>query len=189
MQRLRVLVHPFAAVFAIAVACNGDSATGTAPDDPTSAWSGDDPSTSAAVRPALTVPTNTLLADTAGVLAPQGDGGVAVDDRGQAHSHIPIWVPPGRAGIQPNLSLDYASNGGNGIVGTGWGLSGLSRISRCPSLRKYGAIAAPVEWNSGDSFCLDGEPLKPDSDGIYYYKFHFDGSQLRFDGTSWEMRT
>ena len=64
------------------------------------------------------------------------------------------------------------------------GLSGLPRITRCQGLRMYGAIAPPVEWTGNDGFCLDGEPLKPDSDGIYYYKFHFDGSRLRFDGTS-----
>jgi hypothetical protein len=55
-------------------------------------------------------------------------------------------VPPGRAGIQPNLSLEYASGGGNGFVGVGWGLAGLSRISRCPNLRRGTSVAPPVLW-------------------------------------------
>ena len=74
-------------------------------------------------------------------------------------------------------------------MGTGWGLSGTFRGSRCPGLRKYGAIAAPIQWNANDSYRLDGEPLVPDSDHVYYYKFHFDGSRLQFDGTSWQMQT
>src|SRR6185312_10179293 len=147
MQRTaRKLVHPFLAVCVIAVACNGDSSPSGSSDDPTSAWTGDDPGTSAAVRPALAVPANTIMADVAGVLSPTASGSLTVDDRGQAHTHIPIWVPPGRAGIQPELSLEYTSGGTNGLVGVGWGLAGLSRITRCPNMRKNGAVAAPILW-------------------------------------------
>jgi hypothetical protein len=42
--------------------------------------------------------------------------------QGDASTAYPITVPPGRAGLQPQLSLSYSSSGGNGWVGVGWDL-------------------------------------------------------------------
>jgi RHS repeat-associated protein len=126
----------------------------------------------------LPVPTNTILADTAGVMPPTGDGSLSVGDRGEVRQHIPIWVPPGRAGMQPQLSLEYSSGGGNGLVGTGWALAGLPRITRCNNLRQNGNVAPPILWYWGDGFCLDGEELVTNQDHYFYQKFHDDGSRL-----------
>ncbi len=41
---------------------------------------------------------------------------------GAAITSLPIIVPPGRKGIQPNISLTYNSNSGNGWLGVGWSL-------------------------------------------------------------------
>jgi len=80
--------------------------------------------------------------------------------------------------MQPALSLDYGSGARNGLAGAGWSLSGLPQITRCPSMRKNGQIAAPIQWNEGDTLCLDGEILVPDSDHYTYRKFHDDSSLL-----------
>lgn len=45
-----------------------------------------------------------------------GQGGVS---GGSASYNIPIVLPPGRKGMQPNISLSYSSRGDNGIAGMG----------------------------------------------------------------------
>ena len=45
-----------------------------------------------------------------------------VTEDGAATYDIPLWVPPGRAGVQPDLSFVYSSRGPNGVVGMGWSL-------------------------------------------------------------------
>jgi hypothetical protein len=40
-------------------------------------------------------------------------------------------MPPGISGMKPELSINYNSNSGNGLLGIGFGLSGLSAIHRC----------------------------------------------------------
>ncbi len=41
---------------------------------------------------------------------------------GRAQTSVPIFVPPGRKNVQPNLNLSYSSSGGNSWLGIGWGL-------------------------------------------------------------------
>ncbi|MFI5297524.1 MAG: SpvB/TcaC N-terminal domain-containing protein [Polyangiales bacterium] len=71
---------------------------------------------------------------------------------------IPLWVSPGRAGIQPDLALTYA-NGGNGIVGAGWVLRGLSSIALCTSTYSTGSWQYPNGQDPDGALCLDGAPL------------------------------
>ncbi|WP_020592816.1 SpvB/TcaC N-terminal domain-containing protein [Kiloniella laminariae] len=87
------------------------------------------------------------------------EGSFAVDDSGAATYSIPLSVPPGIAGNEPRLALSYSSQSGNGPLGIGWGLSGLSAITRCgQSLVPHGKIHG-VDFSAEDRFCLDGQQL------------------------------
>ena len=81
--------------------------------------------------------------------------------QGTAHYSVKIDVPPGVAGMEPKLSLNYSSSGANGYLGLGWSLAGASAVTRCPQSRAVdgSAHAFGVKYNSDDRFCLDGQRL------------------------------
>jgi RHS repeat-associated protein len=86
-------------------------------------------------------------------------GDFSVSDRGSATYVVPIEVPPGRQGIEPGLSVRYSSSTGNGALGVGWSLDGLSTIDRCQRTFAQDGYAQPVAVTSADAFCLDGQRL------------------------------
>ncbi len=89
-------------------------------------------------------------------------GSFNVSDSGAAAYSIPISVPPGIAGMQPSLALSYNSQSGNGHLGVGWALSGLSAITRCPKTIAQDGAKAGVNYDNditNDAFCLDGQRL------------------------------
>ncbi len=88
------------------------------------------------------------------------DGGsISVDNSGQAAWTMPLDVPSGINGVAPNLTLSVSTGGGNGTLGVGGGLSGLSAISRCgKSLHQDGYFEAP-QFVKEDAYCLDGSRL------------------------------
>jgi hypothetical protein len=57
------------------------------------------------------------------------------------------------------LSLDYNSQGNNGIVGVGWSLSGLLSIGHCPQTFAQDSVRGGINFDSNDRFCLDGQRL------------------------------
>ncbi len=84
----------------------------------------------------------------------------AVSSTGAATYHIPLWVPAGPRGIQPNLSLDYNSQSGEGLLGPGWALSGLGAISRCNRTVAQDTTPGAVTLTMADVYCLNGNRLR-----------------------------
>ncbi|MCC8361834.1 FG-GAP-like repeat-containing protein [Lysobacter sp. A6] len=117
-----------------------------------------------------TIKTADTVSDTVGATAAQ----FRVDESGAATYSIPIYTVPGRAGVAPSLTLSYSSQGGEGPMGKGWSIGGLSSITRCRSTREAGdfivggvatdGVAEPVDFSASDRFCLDGQRLVPAAD-------------------------
>ncbi|MBW8361339.1 MAG: hypothetical protein K0M56_04030 [Kaistella sp.] len=75
--------------------------------------------------------------------------------KGDANISYPIVIPSGRNGMQPNLSFNYSSDGGNGWLGEGWSIGGLSSINIDT---RWGAPAFDPTKES-ELYSLDGETL------------------------------
>lgn len=86
-------------------------------------------------------------------------GQFRVDESGAATYNIPIAIPEGIAGVKPQLALTYSSQVGDGILGKGWNLSGLSSITRCRQTISQDKKNKAITWTSEDRFCLDGQRL------------------------------
>lgn len=105
------------------------------------------------------------------VLVAVGAQAISVGPSGQASYSVPLSVPPGVAGMNPNLGLSYADGGINGPLGVGWSLQGVSTVTRCPSSRLIDGEALngskvltgnnrnSVKFNGNDRLCLDGQRL------------------------------
>jgi RHS repeat-associated protein len=88
---------------------------------------------------------------------PGTSGSIGVSSSGSATYEVPLWVPEGMSGLKPNLSLRYDSRGGNGVVGVGWSLAGVSQIQRCPLVK-----AAPTKTSSGMVIMTAAAPISFD---------------------------
>lgn len=86
-------------------------------------------------------------------------GEFVVNSLGQANYTIPIAVPPGTAGMEPELSFVFNSNGSNGLLGVGWSIGGLSTITRGGKTLLHDDVLEGVQWNNTDPFYLDGQRL------------------------------
>lgn len=108
------------------------------------------------------------LLSKAEVLVSTLPGDASVDNTGQASYSIPLSVPPGTAGMEPTLAISYSSQGGNGAMGVGFSLSGLSSISRSPASRIHDGLIDPVDFDEYDRLVLDGQRLLNVSSNLSY---------------------
>ncbi|WNO11239.1 SpvB/TcaC N-terminal domain-containing protein [Teredinibacter sp. KSP-S5-2] len=98
--------------------------------------------------------------------ATAGQAGVS---GGTATYSVPVAIPPGRNGVQPNVSLSYSAKGGNGLLGVGWSLSAGSAIARCGATYAQDGFTHSVQYDLGkDRLCLNGSRLVAVSGGYGY---------------------
>lgn len=86
----------------------------------------------------------------------------SVSPSGEANFTVPIFAPAGIRGLAPQLAFTYSHRAGAGSawMGTGWEISGLSAITRCPKTWAQDGVSRGVGFYAGDRFCLDGQQLK-----------------------------
>jgi RHS repeat-associated protein len=77
---------------------------------------------------------------------------------GAVHVSFPIWIPPGRQGMQPVLSAAYSSDAGNSILGMGWDLP----ISSVQVDTRFG-VPRYDSASESETYTLDGELLVIDA--------------------------
>ena len=80
------------------------------------------------------------------------------DSQGDFTTHVNIEAPA-YFGIEPKLALDYRSGGGNGPLGVGWTLAGLSSIRTASTHWGMPGYAPP--YAGGDLYTIDGMEVYP----------------------------
>lgn len=99
------------------------------------------------------------------------DGSFKVSEAGAATYSLPILSPEGVAGVAPSISINYSSQAGNGPLGLGWSISGLSSISRCRQSLFQDGKSLPINWTDSDRFCLNGQRLVEVSSSAGYTEY------------------
>jgi len=117
------------------------------------------------------------------VLVGELSGEFSVNNLGAANYTVPLAIPPGTAGVEPKLAISYSSRGGNGLLGVGFSLDGLSTITRGGASLDQDGFIDGVDFDGNDRFLLDGQRLEivaingtPTNDPACYGN---DGSEYR----------
>jgi RHS repeat-associated protein len=96
------------------------------------------------------------------------NGAFRVDETGSAVYRVEIPLPRGSGGMTPELAVQVKTGSGDGLLGMGGNLIGLSSISRCGETLNVDDRQGPVTFTGSDVFCLDGQRLyETDSTAAY----------------------
>ena len=87
------------------------------------------------------------------------DGSINVSMYGGAVYSIPLELPGGVNGMQPSIGIVYNSQSGNGLLGYGWNVNGISSITRTGSTLYHNGKVTAVDFSDDDCFLLDGQRL------------------------------
>lgn len=104
--------------------------------------------------------TNSYVPNTVALDKTKAVGGIVIHSGtsstgGRTYS-IPVEVYPGVKDFNPELSLAYNSQQGNGVAGIGWSISGTSMISRGGKSVYYDGKSEGVLLSKEDPFLLNG---------------------------------
>jgi RHS repeat-associated protein len=80
---------------------------------------------------------------------------------GSSSYSVPIKIPPGAGGTQPQLHLRYDSQSLGGSIGAGWSLQGLSAITRGPKDQFVDGNPGGINLDDNDALYLDGQRIVP----------------------------
>ncbi|MCX8532158.1 RHS repeat-associated core domain-containing protein [Chryseobacterium luquanense] len=93
------------------------------------------------------------------ILTPTIKAEMNVSESGAMTYMLPIEIHSGINNFQPNISLAYNSQSGNGMAGWGWNIVGLSTISRGGKSKEIDGITLGTQFNDDDPYYLDGQRL------------------------------
>lgn len=120
------------------------------------------------------------------------EGTFRADDFGGVNYSLPIKSPPGINGVEPALAIQYHSSQAKGLLGIGFDISGLSKVSRCPATQSIEGLFDRVDFDDNDAICVDGKKVIP-ADGtampLRYYPVVENGDKIvrhgSLTGSSW----
>jgi len=105
---------------------------------------------------------------------------------GSAGYSIPIEVPAGPNGMQPSVSLNYASSFADGLMGIGWNIGGMSSITRTNETIYNDGISDPVRGgvfgteigDMTDKYSIDGKRMVTISGSTYGARTSVYGTEI-----------
>lgn len=86
-------------------------------------------------------------------------GSFDVGPAGNATYNIPVDLPPGTAGMSPQVSIVYNSFSNDGVMGKGFSISATSSITRVNSTMFHGGYFSDIKFDASDKYMLDGNRL------------------------------
>jgi RHS repeat-associated protein len=133
-------------------------------------------------------------------------GNFSVGPDGSASYRMPLWTPESVSdATRATLALRYSSSVGEGRLGFGWDVEGLSEITRCRPGQLVNEPNAPIKFTNEDPLCLDGVRLSfisedsgtslPGTTGAVYYTLPDEQTRIRivdadsFGPLKFEVRT